>query len=350
MNKSASRSTRETEYDLLRVISLLGVIVIHVCAMQWRKLETGTGEWMVLHIYDMLCKFSVPVFFMISGRFMLDPGRHCTVEKMLKKSFHIVVVFIFWSSVYMLLNIGRVLYDGGRLVENKWVFVEFFTGEYHMWFLYTISGLYILTPLLRYIAVSKEVSRYYLALFLIFGSLLPFLEKVSVGGSILGAIKEKIQLDMAIGYSGYYLLGHWLRTEKLSAKTVKWLYISGIMGAVFTVIVTLGVSYVSGIANEELAGYLMPNVVLTSAAVYYFMISRGWQFKQSKWISHLAEASFGCYLVHPLILWVFEWVGLVPTLLHPVIMVPLLTGITLLLSLGITLAMKKVPLLRNVVL
>lgn len=349
MNKVLVKTRRETEYDLLRVISLLGVIVIHVCAMQWRKLEPGTGEWTVLHVYDMLCKFSVPVFFMISGRFMLDPARNCTVKKMLKKAFHIGVVFVFWSAVYTLLNIGRVLHGGGELLENKWLFVEFFTGEYHMWFLFTIAGLYILTPLLRYIAASLEMSGYYLALFLVFGSVLPFLEKMPSGGAILAAMNGKLLLDMAVGYSGYYLMGHWLREEKLSPKAEKWLYFGGFAGAVFTVTVTWIASCVSGNANEELAYYLMPNVVLTAAAIYHFVISHGRQLKQSKWISKLAELSFGCYLVHPLFLWIFEWIGLMPTLLHPVIMVPILTGITLLLSLGVTLVMKKVPLLRSVV-
>lgn len=349
MNKALIKTHRETEYDLLRIISLLGVIMIHVCAMQWRKLEPGSGEWTVLHVYDMLSKFSVPVFFMISGRFMLDPGRNYSVKKILRKTFHIAVVFIFWSAVYMLLNIGRVLHDGGQLMENKWVFVEFFSGEYHMWFLFTIAGLYILTPLLRYIAVSKELSRYYLILFLAFGSIMPFLIKMPAGGAILGAMHDKLLLDMAVGYSGYYLMGHWLRIEKLSTKSENVLYFGGFTGAVFTTAATWIASCASGTATEELAGYLMPNVVLTAAAVYYFVVSHGGQLKKSKWISRLAELSFGCYLVHPLFLWIFEWIGLMPTLLPPVIMVPILTGITLLLSLGITLVMKKVPLLRSVV-
>lgn len=349
MNKCVSGTTRETEYDLLRVISLLGVIVIHVCAMQWRKLDPGSEAWTMLHIYAMLSKFSVPVFFMISGRFMLDPDRNCSVRKMLQKTFHIGIVFVFWSAVYTLLNIGRVLYEGGSLRENKWVFVEFFAGEYHMWFLFTIAGLYLLTPLLRYIAASREMSGYYLALFLAFGSVLPFLEKMPVIGGILEEINDKALMDMAVGYSGYFLMGHWLRAEKLSARASKWLYLGGILGAVFTVTATWAASRVSGSANEELAYYLMPNVVLTSAAIYHFVISRSGQLKQCKWILKLAGLSLGCYLIHPLFLWIFEWIGLMPTLLPPVIMVPILTGIMLVLSMAATMALKKVPLLRSVV-
>lgn len=349
MKNELSGANREIGYDLLRSISLIGVIVIHVCAMQWRTLAPASGNWAVLHVYDMLSKFSVPVFFMISGRFMLDPGRHYTVKKMLQKTLHIAIVFVFWSAVYTLLNIGRVLHGGSRLQDNIWVLVEFFTGEYHMWFLFTIAGLYILTPLLRHIAASREMCGYFLALFLVFGSLLPFLERMPVGGAIIAAVNKKVLLDMAVGYSGYYVLGHWLRTEKLSEKAEKWLYIGGLLGALFTVAATWFVSHFTGSADESLAEYLSPNVMLTSAAVYRFAISHQHQMRPNKWISMLAEVSFGCYLVHPLILWIFEWIGLMPTLLHPVVMVPVLTGITLLISVGITVGMKKVPLLRSIV-
>lgn len=152
-----------------------------------------------------------------------------------------------------------------------------------------------------------------------------------------------------LGYSGYYVLGHWLRTEKLSRKAEKWLYFGGVLGTIVTVGATWLASRAAGTADETLAEYLSPNVLLTSAAVYRFVISRREQLKPSRWLTRLAGVSFGCYLVHPLVLWIFEWIGLMPTLLHPVVMVPILTGITLLISAGITAAMKKVPWLRSVV-
>ena len=349
MNNEMSKAKRETEYDLLRVVSLLGVIVIHVSAMQWRTLAPESGEWAVLHVYDMLSKFSVPVFFMISGRFMLDPGRQYPVRKMLQKALHIAIVFVFWSAIYTVLNMGRVLWTGDSLRNHIWVLVEFFTGEYHMWFLFTIAGLYLLTPLLRHIAASREMCRYFLALFLVFGSLMPFLEKMPLCGAILAAMNDKVLLDMAVGYSGCYVLGHWLRTENLSRKAEKWLYLGGVLGAFVTVGATWLGSLAAGTADETLAEYLSPNVLLASAAVYRFVISRRDQLKPSRLLSWLSAVSFGCYLVHPLILWIFEWIGLMPTLLHPVVMVPILTGITLLISAVITVAMKKVPVLRSVV-
>lgn len=56
----------------------------------------------------------------------------------------IVIAFIFWSSIYSALE---VLFLGGIGIEEFiWKCV---TGHYHMWFLYMIIGLYIITPLIR---------------------------------------------------------------------------------------------------------------------------------------------------------------------------------------------------------
>lgn len=46
----------------MRAVAAITVVVIHVCAMQWRSLNIHSAQWITLTVWDMLCKFSVPLF------------------------------------------------------------------------------------------------------------------------------------------------------------------------------------------------------------------------------------------------------------------------------------------------
>lgn len=63
------------EYDLMRAVAALAVVMIHTCALRWRALDVQSADWLVLTLWNVPCKFCVPIFFMISGRFNLDPAR-----------------------------------------------------------------------------------------------------------------------------------------------------------------------------------------------------------------------------------------------------------------------------------
>lgn len=96
-------------------------------------------EWQVLNIYDSIARFCVPVFLMISGVFFLDNDRNYTLEKLFSKNIlRIVTAFIFWSTLYTILNIMS-----SETLSIKEIITEFINGHYHMWFLFTLVGLYL---------------------------------------------------------------------------------------------------------------------------------------------------------------------------------------------------------------
>ena len=93
-------SNREFEYDAMRAVAAITVVVIHVCAMQWRSLNIHSAQWITLTVWDMLCKFSVPLFFMISGRFNLDDSHSPDIRTIVtKKTPRLAVAFVFWSLI-----------------------------------------------------------------------------------------------------------------------------------------------------------------------------------------------------------------------------------------------------------
>ena len=44
-------------------------------------------------------------------------------------------------------------------------------GSYHMWFLYMIASMYLLTPILQKVTESDQLTRYFMVLSILFGSL-----------------------------------------------------------------------------------------------------------------------------------------------------------------------------------
>lgn len=125
--------------DALRVFSIFMMMLLHTTALNWTLLSVNSVEWQVLNIYDSIARFCVPVFLMISGVFFLDNDRNYTLEKLFSKNIlRIVTAFIFWSTLYTILNIMS-----SETLSIKEIITEFINGHYHMWFLFTLVGLYL---------------------------------------------------------------------------------------------------------------------------------------------------------------------------------------------------------------
>ncbi|MDO4491760.1 MAG: acyltransferase [Lachnospiraceae bacterium] len=341
---------RDVAFDNLKAFSAFLVIIIHVCAMEWRKIDIHSIQWMILHFYDMISKVSVVLFFMVSGRYFLDPSNEVTGRKIIQKIVRIVKAFIFWSAVYCVFTGIRIYLDGGNIRENlNWILVEFFTGEYHMWFLYAIAGLYLVTPFLRKITESKSLSEYFLVLFVLFGLSKPMLEKLPKVGVFLRSMNFSDSVNLVLGFAGYYVLGYYLYRYTLKKRQKKVLYFMGVLATIFTIVSTFIMTQKTGVANEELATYLTLNVGISSSAVYVFFLTFFEEKKSDKFVSIISKYSFGCYLVHPMFLWIFEMNGLVPSLFSPVISVPVIAGIVMVFSIVTSFIFSKLPILKEVV-
>ena len=59
-------------FDLIRLFSSFGVILIHVSAQKWYSTFPGQYKWEVLNFYHSISRWSVPEFFMISGALFLN--------------------------------------------------------------------------------------------------------------------------------------------------------------------------------------------------------------------------------------------------------------------------------------
>ena len=131
----AGSKNRIEYFDGLRAFATIAVIMLHVCAANWYARPVTSSSWIVCSAYDSIVRWCVPCFIMISGALFLD--KKINLKRLYSKNiFRIVVAFVFWSAIYTFVP--------GLITPEESKLLSFFEGHYHMWFLFTIIGLYII--------------------------------------------------------------------------------------------------------------------------------------------------------------------------------------------------------------
>lgn len=336
---------REIGFDLLRDIAAFFVVVIHVCSMEWSSLVVDSPEWLQFTLCFTLSLFSVPVFFMVSGAFLLDSSHKTDIKTIFTKRIKgIVIPFVFWSLIYTIINFSQMNKNGSDI---KAVILEFFTGEYHMWFLFALAGLYIITPVLKMIANDERICRYFLLLFVIVQLVLTNMSSLPKVGVFIKEGLGNAQMNFVMGYSGYYVLGYYLKKHPVEGKKKAVLYVCGVLGVLYSLISLVIASRQSGKTEGASATYLTLNVALFSAAVYCAVLSfcknRKFANTARSFIYAFSAHSFGIYLAHPLVLTVFKKIGFVPTLFTPALSIPIISICAFVISFALSWALRKIP-------
>lgn len=334
--------------DLLRITAAFSVVLLHVAAGNWGNAALGTYEWNVFNFYDSLVRFGVPIFVMISGMFLLNPDKSISYKDIYSKYIlKIIIAFISWSLLYALYtNVSN--YDE----FNREAFIKsFIFGHYHLWYLYMIVGLYIITPLLRKIAADKKATEYFLLLSVIFTSVLPMTIKI-FNLADLDLFIKKFELHFIVGYAGYYIGGYYLSRYELNKNKRNIIYISGVLGVICTYVFTDILSLQTGKADSTLYSYFSPNVMIAGIALFVFFkyeISKI-KFRQSavKIINTLSECSFRIYLVHDFFIMLIAKKGISTLNYNPAWSVPVVATAVFTGSLAVSYIIGKTPLLKRI--
>jgi surface polysaccharide O-acyltransferase-like enzyme len=332
------------------------VILLHVSAQNWSSTSVSSYEWQVFNFYDAISRFSVPVFVMLSGMFLLSPHYELTMTKLFKnKLLNIVVHFCFWSLFYALSwGIYKSIVGDSTPKTELILSVgkQLLIGHHHMWFLWMIGGLYVITPLVRLICEEKKYIEYYLWLWFIFGIVINSLQH-SFGLNKLTVFTDMTSMFFVQGYVGYYIFGYYLTAYPLSKKITKAIYLLGIVGVLITILASSIVSIKLGEPNT-FYGNLTPNVMFSSLAVVLFfkkvVSKKVFSSNQIRFISTLSRTSLGTYLLHPFLIDILARLAHIDTLsFNPFFSVPLLSFIVFVLcSLTIWL-IDKIPVMRKYV-
>ncbi|MFC5282726.1 acyltransferase [Pedobacter alpinus] len=313
-------------FNTLRVIATIAVITIHVSSNAILKHNTlPFSNWGFALVFSSISRFSVPIFFMLSGALLLqkDEGIHQFLSKRFLK---IIPPLIFWSLVYIFYDafiVAKKAFTITNFIALKWD--ELLNGsQYHLWFVYTLLGLYLFIPIIRKWvkqASIKELS-YFLAIWLI-----SFLFTIP-------SIKQflpKIELSNFAGYLGYMVLGYFLMQIHIKKKYAAIFALLGLAVIIFG-------TYYLAITNHRLSkNYFVNNLnyPVFIYAVGVFMHFKNYEIQNQYLkgiINFINKYSFGIYLVHVLFIKILNTADINWKMAHPAISIPFTVLTCLVLS------------------
>ncbi len=299
--------------DYLRIFAIYAVIVLHLSAVNWNNCDVNSREWAILNFYDSIVRWSVPVFIMISGSLFL--GKQLKISNIYIKYIpRLFVAFIFWGFIYYIFGDGDpkenflLLFSSGKTSGIATIL----RGYYHFWFIPMVAGLYICTPILKKIIEDETIGKYFLVLSFIFGFFIPWVssiindfgcDKLITINSILSKNLVSMSMYLVQGFSFYYIFGFYVLRNIFSKKIKTIIYISGILGFIFTVYTEYTVSINLQKPIQTYYEYLSVNVFMESLAIYELI--KNMPFKNvlfSKFIIKISNCCFGIFLVHALVI------------------------------------------------
>ena len=343
---------REYYLDIAKVASMLAVITVHAGTISWYEAPFSLYPWGALNLFDMLGRFSVPVFLMVSGYLFLNPARKVTPSDIFKKYIpRLLCAFFFWSFLYSLITSGfltsRTLAGG---VGEK-LLHDTLSGRYHMWYIFTIIGLYMITPVLRPVVTDRKATRYFLIVSFILTYLIPTLQMIPAISDYTFWFTGRLELSHISGYVLYYLAGYYFGTEDLSAKQRKLIYLAGGASALVMFIVVSTIIIKQQYPTLAYHDYTNAGMPLFGLAAFVFFRYRFQNVNPDTRIMRviimLSKMNLGIYLVHDFGLIVFRKIGLKPVMGTPFIMLPLMALADYTISYCIVFAISRIPVLKK---
>lgn len=349
-------------FDILRVLSIFAVVVLHVAGDLFFNNHPNSFSWEMANMYNGLTRWSVPVFVMISGALFLNPKRNVSLPQIYSKNiFHLAFILVLWSLFYTVLNFA--LNPSGRNPLN--LIEGLVLGEFHLWFLYMLLGLYILVPLLRPICEKDILMRYFLILSFVFSFLPSFIFMVEIGLNLAfphpifsesfkilkTLLEKKINFHFALGYTSYFVLGYYVYKNTLSPITRKILYVLGLAGCIAPILFG---QFISQKAIFIFDFYTESNtslpILFTSLAIFVFAKQHWYSAtpKLTKFFHYISKRVLGIYLIHVAILNSFShFFDPFHTHITPLISIPLVALIIFIISLLLTDILRRITFINK---
>lgn len=295
---------REIKYDFLRVLAIFGVIVIHVTSNSYNHADVHSLSWSMANIYNNLFRWTVPVFFMLSGALLLNKEKFIFKEFIKKYILKNIGLFALFVILYAVVEIGSVEAIFG---SEKWNFIFLlFNYKYHLWFLVAIIGLYMLYPIflaLKQYENGKYIG-YYCILFFIFSVLYHTLQTINFQGILeyIPTIFSNFNYEL-VGYSGYFLTGYYLSKMDCSKNKMK-LFIALILVFIVTIFISYNYAITYGEINPKYSHYFFISTYLEAIIIFLIFNSIKFQFgeKINRIIVEMSNLTVYVYLIHPFIM------------------------------------------------
>lgn len=323
--RQITTSDRQNNFDLLRIISTIAVIFIHVNYLFFCKhsnTPTFDKVYIIESVINIITRFSVPAFVMISGGFNLNKENNANASEFYKKtSWKIFVPSFCAVLLFFVIDEIVAIFRGTRIIIPV---IGIITGNYHnLWFLYMLVGLYLLTPLIIKIKQSVSEKFYVVSAFVLL--------IWAVGSQAVSSQRVAYALGVVFAFLGYYVMGDVILNNRIRLKYTKSVYfsIALIMFCVTFFVRYFGVSYYLFDAYKN---FFSPTITIASLCIFAGVKKITIKYD----LSWLSEKTYYVYLFHTIIYrMIYECIGDVKAsfelIIIPVIVI-LTFAIALLLS------------------
>jgi len=337
--------TQRKDYiDYLRGLATIAVIIIHVSAQYWGGYY-GSISWLIFTGYEGVCRVAVPLFFMISGSLFLDKERNRFIKSLYTVTIKRLVIFlVFWSLIYKMIYFPA---EGQFWGKMRVALSEIAVGntQVHLWYVYSIIGLYIISPILRVFvnnATQKQLI-YAIGCCFVFSSVNIFVVEFPEL-SFFSNHLSKIKGGMEVGYISFFLLGYYIDNYEIKKKTRILLYFLGVIGLFSTIAMVMRDCIIHYAPLERFWGYTMPGMVFAAIAVFTFFKYRKVKIKIiDAFLKKVAKYSlgiYGCHMVFIIYLWM---IGFTTFSFHALISVPLISLVVFVFSFVTAFLVQRIP-------
>ncbi len=290
-NYQAVQKDREVWGDVLRIICCFIIILLHNTCNVFETFTDGHTDILFVNAFT---AFGVPCFFMISGVYLLRKPISIldTLRKRIPK---IVVPTLFWGIIYIaafgdvqLLNFVKLIF------QNQ---------EAHLWFMYSLFGIYMLLPFISklYSSISLQAKLYLIILLLVIPTALYDSSK------LLNVWIPNPTFAIFWPDLGLFILGGllWDLRDKIVNKPRYIFAMTFLLGLFITIFGTIYISDFTGSANKGFISAIgSTGNVLMAGSLFVFILSLEGIFQKimnqnvRKIVYYMGSATMGVYLIH----------------------------------------------------
>lgn len=340
---------RDHTIDLIRLISIFLVVVIHISNYYNRYLDNlNSSSYFIATLYNSAARISVPLFFMISGSLVLNED--LKERKLLHKIMHFIFILVVWTVIYLIFDIT---YMKKTFTVSEIINLTFEPLKPHLWFMYAIISLYIITPFAQILILN--MNEHFENIFIVLWS------SFTGGVQLLRIVLEYFNLDANITYSiplvqgtyylGYYMIGCIIYNRIKSGKKISSTPFI-IIYMVSSLCIFLGTYFMTNYEETyfgDLLTYRNLFVILASTS-FFIVILKNIHVtvpKLQNILKKLAPDLFGVYLFH-----IIPFDLLIRTVkikyLHALVGIPFYSIIVFLTSLAVVHLLRKLPVIKKI--
>ncbi len=334
MNKMSNKKIEWIEF--LRCYACISIVLFHVIRHfgSFYIKKTTLQKLFNILILGIFNNMGVYCFIMISGYLILNPAKDISltkIKKYIKRMVFILLIFGYTFCVCTNIhnrndNIFKILlisfFD---LIQGKTI--------NHLWYIYMLIGLYILTPALKIFInnASKKTAKFILISLFILGILIPTINDFFHIKLTTFNLKNLL-------YIFIYLLGYYITVKDfINEKIIYSCGVIGIIGYIMIIIITKNIPH-TNIFN-----------IFESIMIFKIFSTGKIKIKHNKFIKKIAKYSFGVYLIH------YYYLTLIPNFFKvyinnfPFIFGEILTiGLILAISYITSVILYKLPFLKKI--